>query len=199
MALEQLGFGPCYHMFEILKNPERVKDWSWAAQGGKPDWDAIYRGYAAAVDWPGATYWRELTKHFPDAKVILSVRDPDEWFDSTQRTIFNPVSLSMFSDDVKAMGISTVQSLFDERIHDRDHCTAVFKKHNQSVIDSVEDSRLLVAKPGDGWAPICAFLGCEIPETPYPKANDKAEFEALVSSLPAGATKALFGGAIADH
>ena len=39
------------------------------------------------VDWPGARYWRELARHFPEARVILTVRDPDAWFDSVQATI----------------------------------------------------------------------------------------------------------------
>ena len=87
IALEQLGFGPCHHMFEVRDNPERLADWEKAARGEKVDWDHVFRGYRSQVDWPGARYWRELVRHYPTAKVVLSVRDPDEWFDSVQATI----------------------------------------------------------------------------------------------------------------
>ncbi len=87
LALEHLGFGPCHHMFEVRDNPELLADWEAAARGEPVDWDKVFRGYRSQVDWPGARYWRELAQHFPEAKVILSVRDPDAWFDSVQATI----------------------------------------------------------------------------------------------------------------
>ena len=69
LALEHLGFGPCHHMFEVRDNPERLADWEAAALGEAVDWDEVFRGYRSQVDWPGARYWRELTQHFPGAKV----------------------------------------------------------------------------------------------------------------------------------
>jgi hypothetical protein len=87
LALEQLGFGPCHHMFEVRDNPDRLVDWQRAARGDKVDWDHMFRGYRSQVDWPGARYWRDLVGHYPKAKVILTVRDPDDWYDSVQKTI----------------------------------------------------------------------------------------------------------------
>lgn len=86
LALEQLGFGPCHHMFELRDHPELVPDWEAAANGQKMDWQQVFSNYRSQVDWPGARYWRELAFAFPDAKVILSIRDPNEWFDSVQAT-----------------------------------------------------------------------------------------------------------------
>ena len=87
LALEQLGFGPCHHMFEVRDHPEQLPNWEAAARGETVDWDVVFRGYRSQVDWPGARYWRELAQHYSKAKVILSVRDPDSWFDSVQATI----------------------------------------------------------------------------------------------------------------
>ena len=86
-ALEQLGFAKCYHMEERFAN--RQHDPLWVAAGrGKPDWDTLFAGYKATVDFPGCTFWKELADYYPESKVVLSVRDPDKWFDSTQDTIF---------------------------------------------------------------------------------------------------------------
>src|SRR5437870_2958107 len=89
LALEELGFGPCHHMAEVMLHLESVPLWIQAADGN-PDWEAIYKGYAATVDYPGCFFWRELEKFYPDAKIILTVRDPEQWFESTQATIFSP-------------------------------------------------------------------------------------------------------------
>jgi Sulfotransferase domain len=87
LALEHLGFGPCHHMFEVRDKPELLPAWEAAADGETVDWNKVFSGYRSQVDWPGARYWRELSQYFPKAKVILSVRDPDAWFDSVQATI----------------------------------------------------------------------------------------------------------------
>ena len=82
LALEQLGFAPCHHMVEVFMNPAQVPLWIDAGNGN-PDWDAIFGPYQAMVDHPGCAFWRELAAHYPDAKVLHTVRDPDKWFDST--------------------------------------------------------------------------------------------------------------------
>src|SRR3954452_7833833 len=83
IALEQLGFGPCYHMLEVIANPPFAEYWAQAAEGRMPDWDEVFRGYVSAVDWPSADYWSALAAHYPQGKVILTVRDPESWFRST--------------------------------------------------------------------------------------------------------------------
>ena len=87
VALEHLGYGPAHHMFEIRDNPPLLSPWQALARGESGDWDAAFRGYRSQVDWPGARYWRELAAYYPEAKVILTIRDPDEWFDSIEATI----------------------------------------------------------------------------------------------------------------
>src|SRR5262245_36416122 len=90
-ALEQIGYGPCYHMVEVMLEPENVGHWIRAANGN-PDWETIFKGFVSTVDFPGCTYWRELSQLYPEAKVLLSVRDPQTWFESTQATIFSEMA-----------------------------------------------------------------------------------------------------------
>ena len=125
LALEHLGFGPCHHMFEVRDNPERLADWEAAARGEAVDWDKVFVGYRSQVDWPGARYWRELVRHFPKAKVVLSVRDPDAWFDSVQATIAPFLAargkhLSPHINAIAEMGNETVAvQVFDGRLSER--------------------------------------------------------------------------------
>ena len=86
LALERLGLGPCYHMAELIMNPERTPLWI-AAADGKPDWEAVFAGYSSTTDYPACLYWRELAAAYPNAKVILTKRDREKWFESTQATI----------------------------------------------------------------------------------------------------------------
>src|SRR5215212_7838314 len=89
VALEQLGYGPCYHMVELFEHPDHVERWEAAVRGEEPvDWEEVFAGYRATVDWPGAAFYKELSERYPEAKVILTVRDPDRWYESARNTIF---------------------------------------------------------------------------------------------------------------
>lgn len=184
LALEQLNFGPCHHMFEVRDNPEQLPAWDHAARGEQADWDAMFQGYRAQVDWPGAAYWRQLSDHYPYAKIILSVRDPDAWFDSVWATI-GPFMTTMRgqheSDHLNSIAEMCdkfiIQDIFDGRLDDRDHATCVFRKHIEQVRDTVAKDRLLVYETGSGWEPLCAFLGVGIPDEPYPRTNSTKEFQ----------------------
>ncbi len=87
-ALETLGFTKCYHMFEFMEHPEHAKYWDAASQGKPVAWDRLFEGYQATVDWPGCTYYIQLMEAYPEAKVVLSVRDPERWYESVSKTIF---------------------------------------------------------------------------------------------------------------
>ena len=87
-ALERLGFAPCYHMFEVVGRPERQQAWLDLAVGGERDWPGVFEGYQAAVDWPASAFWRELVDFYPAAKVVLTHRDPDRWYESVERTLY---------------------------------------------------------------------------------------------------------------
>jgi len=180
-ALNMLGFGPCHHMVEVFAKPESMALWIEAA-AGRPDWNAIFNGYNSMVDYPGASYWRQLAEYYPDAKVLHSERDPDKWFDSTQATIFEPGSMATRSEGPMAPFFNSVISPFRANIHDRAYMTDYFRRHNEEVKRAIPPERLLVYEAGQGWEPLCRFLGVPVPDAPYPSENSRAEFIARVKA-----------------
>lgn len=181
LALEQLGFGPCHHMLEVFAHPEQIPLWTAAAEG-RPQWDTIFQGYRSTVDWPSATFYREIAEAYPDAKVILTERDPDAWFRSTQATIFN-IDMPENSDDPWAkMVAKVIGALFDGRMHDREKLISVYEAHNARVREVIPPERLLTYQVSEGWAPLCAFLGVPVPETPMPKVNSTEEFQTKIAA-----------------
>jgi len=174
-ALEQLGFAPCHHMIEVFAHPESAPLWVAAAEG-KPNWDLIFDGYAAMVDYPGCKYWRELAEHYPDAKVLHTVRDADTWFDSTQATIFAPDSFAANPPPPMKRFFETLTSTFGDRLHDRGFMTDYFLRHTEEVERTIPKGRLLVYRVGEGWERLCTFLGVAVPTSPYPSENSREEF-----------------------
>jgi hypothetical protein len=188
LALEALGLGPCHHMVEVIMTPGQAELWTGAFNGEEVDWDQLLAGYRSAVDWPSAAFWAELAERYPEAKVVLTVRDPDQWFDSTQATIFHedpagPNPPPAFAAMLAAMmrkGLGAAKN-------DRAAATAAFAAHAEAVRAAIPSERLLVWEVGDGWGPLCAFLGCAVPDAPFPKANTKEEFVARREAARAGA------------
>ena len=85
-SLEQLGYKHVYHMKELLVNPDKLHLWKTLDETGDTDWDALYEGYDGTVDFPGYPWYKEHMKQYPDAKVILTVRDFDAWYKSVDST-----------------------------------------------------------------------------------------------------------------
>lgn len=196
VALETLGFGRCHHMSEVFGSPEQIDLWMKAA-AGEPDWNAIYKGYGAAVDFPTAAYWREIAAFYPRAKVILSVRDPEKWWESTQETILGPVMSAgldrmAFGPVVKKI----VWGFFNNMIHDHDNLISVFNRHAEEVRRVIPQERLLVFEAKDGWAPLCEFLGKPIPAEPFPRVNSKEEMRPMVEAMLAQMSAGLAGDAL---
>jgi hypothetical protein len=186
IALETLGFAPCYHMTELVNNPSHAGLWAAAGRGEPVDWAALFARYRATVDWPGCHYYRELMAAFPAAKVILTVRDPERWYDSVANTLY---SLKTATDSYLAgrgaqAGTRPVvgyqNRIWDEtfggRFSDRQHAIEVFQRHNREVVDYVPSDRLLVYELGQGWQPLCALLGVSLPDEPFPHVNDTESF-----------------------
>lgn len=188
LALEQLGFGPCYHMFELLTRPEHDPVWLDATRGNPVDWDALFEGFGSAVDWPVAGFWRELSAHYPGARFVLSVRPSHKWHESVMSTIYKALSSPPERDDAEARVHRTMtrelilERTFDGRLDDPDHAIAVYEQHNRAVRDSIPEDRLLVYDAGAGWEPLCAFLECPVPDVPYPYSNTREEFNEWRSS-----------------
>jgi len=186
LALEQLGFDPCYHMFEVIQNPAFIEGWRRAA-AREPDWDAIFEGYQAAVDFPAASFWRELADYYPDAKVILSTRSPESWFASVSETIFNPDLRTGSQTDPFPMMVK--ETIFDRLgVDPADEAAMIdrFRRHEAEVKEAIPAERLLVFEAKQGWAPLCAFLGVPVPDTEYPRVNSREETRALLEALARG-------------
>ncbi len=190
-ALNMLGVGPCHHMIEVFMHPETMSLWIEAGHG-RPDWEAIFADYRSAVDYPSAAYWRELAAYYPEAKVIHTVRDPDSWFESTQATIFNPQNPGIAAVNAGEGGerVDFFRSFMGPvagKMNDRAAMTDYFREHSAAVIAAIPPERLLVYEAGQGWEPLCAFLGVAVPDEPYPSENNRAEFVARVQAMIATA------------
>lgn len=186
-ALEQLGFAPCHHMYEVFQNPEQAAVFHSAARGERVNWDALFARYRAQVDWPGCHFWRELSQRFPDAKVILSVREPEQWYRSISNTIFrslqgDPAIREPGARDVFHMARYVVLDKTFANRTDKDHVLGIYNRHNEAVKAAIPAKRLLVFDPGDGWDALCPFLGVPVPDAPYPKSNTTEEFVARVAA-----------------
>ena len=186
-ALNRLGFGPCHHMVEVLTRPETMPLWVATARGDR-NWDRLFYGYRAMVDWPGVQYWRELIAYYPDAKVIHTTRDADAWFESTQATIFGAVSLERFSHGgPMAEFFASALGEVRDHLNDRAFMIDYFHRHEAEVKATVPAERLLIYPVGSGWTPLCEFLGVEVPDEPFPSENSRSDFaqraEAMINAM----------------
>ena len=185
LALEQLLGGRCHHMLEIINDPGQVRGWTDAIDGRKVDWQELLSAYVAQVDWPGASFWRELSAANPDALVVLSTRDPEAWYRSASNTIFNvfdhsPPGLEEWFTSVRKM----FRERFSDDLHNPTAMMEAFERHNAEVRAGVSAERLLEWTAADGWAPICERLGVPVPDEPFPVANTTNETRALMGLAP---------------
>jgi len=189
-ALAELGFGPCYHMSELMAHPEHRHVWAAALAGEPVDWRTFFADYKSTVDWPGCTYYRELMAAYPDAKVLLSVRDPEAWYQSCLHTIYKishtfPIALVRklmpflpFSAIGKVASGIVWDRTFNHRFIDKAYALETFHRHNEEVKKYVSPERLLVFDVKQGWEPLCRFLDVPVPEgKPFPRLNDTDQFK----------------------
>ncbi|MER6127762.1 sulfotransferase family protein [Streptomyces sp. NPDC001795] len=193
-ALTHLGYGPCHHMTSLGEDRRLRGGWEAVVRGEKVEWSALFEGYRSSVDWPACAFWRELTVAHPDARVILTVRDPDRWYASMRSTLYrssHPPRLGVeglmmwledrFDPDLRRRRrISREviwQGAFGGRFEDRDHAIETFQRHNAEVQAQVPDDRLLVFDVAAGWEPLCAFLGVPVPDEPFPHLNQAVAFQ----------------------
>ena len=184
LALEQLGFGPCHHMWEVYESPDYLLPiWMKAAhEGVTPDWDETFKDFRSTVDWPAVFYWRELVDHYPHAKVVHTTRTPKSWVTSAMSTIF--VSMSERNEKKgAARDLSTmaweliVMQTFGGRIDDFDYAVDIFRKHDEAVKAYVAPDRLLVYEVSEGWEPLCRHLAVPVPDEAFPRTNTTDEYK----------------------
>ena len=192
LAFESLGLAPCYHWVNVLADlPTQMPLWNRALDGEAP-WDEVFAGQRSSTDWPGGYFYRELMEAYPDAKVLLSVRDVESWEPSFRETIVN----MSFGESVMPL-VSRARAQIDptwesylalvDRMfwgpqgtfangHEPQQLIEQMHAHNEQVKRTVPPERLLVWKVTDGWEPLCEFLGVAVPDEPLPDANDRATF-----------------------
>ena len=186
LAIERLGLGPCHHMEEVLLDPAaQVPLWAEAV-AGRADWARIYQGYASAVDWPTAAFYRELLSAYPGARFILTERDPDRWVESFSATIYKlmagrgqaPQEMQAWFDMAEGVilkcgfppGLGTPE------------LRQAFLAHNETVKTVIPANRLLTYQVKEGWEPLCTFLEKPVPAEPFPRSNDRGEFWDRISA-----------------
>lgn len=182
LALEKLGFDKCYHMLEVAQNPDHVEVWQQATRGEDVDWASLFSGYRASVDWPACNFWELQLQRFPEARVILSERDPERWYQSVMSTIYpSSVAARERDDPTERPWVDMVYELiwdgtFHGRVEDKEHAIDIYLAHNAYVKKQAPPDRLLVFEASEGWEPLCDFLGAPVPDEPYPRVNSTDDF-----------------------
>jgi hypothetical protein len=201
LALEQLGFGKCYHMYVLIKEkPEEIEYFEKAERGEEVDWDKLFTGYKSAVDFPVIRYYKDLMAKYPQAKIIHTTRDPESWYESVSNTIFwatQPTPLRMLKMMVRLPFSLTlrkqlrvlkfngmmIRKVFGNNLNDKAKVIEVFNQWNADVLNFVPKENLLIYDVKSGWEPLCKFLNVPVPSTLFPKVNTTEEFIGNVKSI----------------
>lgn len=188
VAIERLGAGPCYHMLELTRHPEHADLWLRAASGESIDWSAVFENFAATVDWPACSFWRQLRERYPEAQVLLSLRTPESWYESVYKTIYPVMSSDGEFPEAartqRAMARRLIlENTFGGRFEDRAHAMGVFERHNEEVQRAVPGDQLLVYPVGAGWGPLCEFLDLPVPDEDFPHVNKGEDYRKLIGQL----------------
>ncbi len=183
LALEMLGLAPCHHMSVLVGNQALSQKWYDVAFAGKRNWDEVFAGFQATLDWPAVSYWRELAAYYPEAKLLLTLRDPEKWYDSLVKTVLPQMEKPLGqAGSATWLRRSTSIKLIREGtfagrgLIDKDYAIHCFETHNAEIQAAFGPDRLLVWQVQDGWEPLCHFLDVPVPGVPFPRANSAAEF-----------------------
>jgi Sulfotransferase domain len=190
LALEELGFGPCHHMIELIADPSSWAFWTRAYAGERIDWEEGFKGYRSCADDPSTPFYAEIAEYYPRAKVILTERDPERWWQSAKSTALSegqaallengPPAMQPIADMVTAMG-------WDPRLpgkRDREQVIAWFQRHNEEVRRKIAPERLLVYQVSQGWGALCRFLDVPVPNTPFPHVNRTDDYLKMLRGGP---------------
>jgi len=200
-SLEIIGYSKAYHFKDLLNDPSNLHYWKTLRDTKSTKWESIYDGYQASVDFPCYPWYKEHMKKYPDAKVILTVRPFDDWYESIKKTIWvsgpqTPIEkiklLSKLPFDNRLRGIFKCikfvknylwEIQFQGRFEDKEFVKSIWEKHIQEVKDYVPAEKLLVYEVKDGWGPLCEFLNVKAPSEPLPHLNKREDFKAMIQSL----------------
>jgi hypothetical protein len=193
-------------MQEVFAHPEQASVWARKGRGEAVDLAEVLDGYVANCDWPAATYYAELAEQYPEAKVVLTVRDFDRWYESARETIFALYEVSQRPPlrwlfelvpsrrDFPRMVADVIwgeRGVFGERFLDREHTRGIFERHVEEVKRTIPAERLLIYAPSEGWEPLCQFLGVPVPSEPMPHRNERQEMITMRRRMTVAAWVAL--------
>ncbi len=184
-ALETLGYTPVYHTTDLLTSAKDINVWEEAMKGEAVDWRAFFAGYQVA-DWPAGLFYRDIIRAHPEAKVMLSVRDPEGWFESISGTLKQLRSLHLPIPQVRrAKGFleAALDSFFEGKVEDKAYMMTFFERHMEAVKAYVGAEKVLVYDVREGWEPLCAFLQVDVPKQSFPRLNQREGFRELAAKL----------------
>jgi hypothetical protein len=192
-ALEELGFGHCYTFYTILsERPEHVARWLDIYAGKPVDWRDLFAGFNSVVDWPACDFYLQLLELWPEAKILLNVRDPEAWYQSVKNTIWeNYQNMLRAGQGPESNGLSRLldvmawRGFFDGKFEDQQYAIDAFERHTQKVKQSLPPDKLLVFDVREGWQPLCEFLDVAVPDKPFPRLNDTEAFRERVRQFRA--------------
>lgn len=203
LALEQLGFGKCYHMMELFQHPEGLIYFQKAERGEAVDWDKLFEGYKSAVDYPVAKYYKQIIAAYPNAKIIHTMRDAESWYQSAMETIFwatKPSAGRMLKLLIKMPFSSTIRkrlpilkfdgamvdNIFGKDLKNKQEVIRRYNAINEETLNYLPKDRSLVYEVKQGWEPLCNFLNVPVPPTPFPRSNVRDEFKVRVAGIASG-------------
>ena len=193
LALEKLGFGPCYHMETLLEHPKGVKYWKELDRTGHTNWQALLGSYQSAVDFPTIAYHQAMLQQYPEAQCILTIREEEQWYESALNTILDAepgirekiiMSFRMpFSARLRYMvQVFQLTNKFwvrqaGPKFKEKQPAIELFRRWNEQIIQEIPGEKLLVYQVSEGWEPLCTFLKVPVPDELFPHANTRSEFK----------------------
>jgi len=203
LALEELGFGKCYHMEELFQHPENLEYFQQAERGESVEWDKLFEGYCSAVDYPVARYYKQIIAAYPQAKIIHTIRDAEGWYNSAMNTIFWATKPSVgrivkmlirmpFSSAIRKRfpvlkyDGKLMDDIFGKNLQNKQEVIKRFNAINTEALNFLPKDRTLVYEVKSGWAPLCNFLNVPIPATPFPRSNTREDFRKNVAQMASG-------------
>jgi hypothetical protein len=188
VALQQVGFGPCLHMIDLLSgHPEMSDAFREAYDGNETDWKSLLEGWESCVDWPACSFYKQLMEVYPDAPVILNVRDAEGWYKSTYNTIYQAAMVIPQTEEQRNRPASKMlkrivwEGDLQSKFEDKEAAIEIFNTWNEEVKQNVPADRLLVFNVTEGWEPLCKFLGVSVPDEPFPHKNDTQSFLDMIN------------------
>jgi len=191
IALQQLGYTP-YHGNQLFRNAKDHHNKCWqeglaakyytGKSYGRAEFDKLLGNYDAVTDSPCANFAEELIAAYPDAKIILTTRDPDSWVRSMNSCYYQILDMLSWNPIVylepnewgafRKLVYLILTQLTSGNWQDRTALRQGFLDHNARVRSLAPKDRFLDFEPGQGWGPLCQFLDKPEPAGPFPKTNE---------------------------